>query len=109
MSISKTDKNNEIPSTKINTEIYFFENIKINFNETNYLELIKLLHLYNIGVLNWAEFIDLVEPFFSDDSELYSTFKQILYLKITNRRNFVEINKLLTELDFSSTFSLNFK
>jgi len=74
----------------------------MKLDESSYLDLIKLLHLYNIGVLNWAEFTDIVEPYFDDLPDLFTIFKQILGMKITNRRHLVLINKPLTELDLSS-------
>ena len=89
--------------TKIqsNPEFVFFEYLKTQFDPPIFKSIIKLLYLFNEGVINHAEFLDLTLPFFTNQ-DLYEYLKTLTYSKMMNRRQFSLINKPLAELDLSS-------
>ena len=109
----------------VNPEYLFFDNLKNVLNHDRYINTIKLLHLFNIGVLNHTEFSELCENILiiqnsntnignkrvntinnNNNMELLSLIKQITLTKLINRKNSSIINKPLSEIDFSKSFKV---
>ena len=85
-----------------NPEFHFFESLKNLMDPPVFEIVIKLLHLYNEGVLSHAEFVEMCEPFFGSNLDLFDYLRTITYSKMMNRRHFSLINKPLAELDLTS-------
>jgi len=85
-----------------NPEFHFFESLQNLMDPPIFEIVIKLLHLYNEGVLSHAEFVEMSEPFFGSNLDLFDYLRTITYSKMMNRRQFSLINKPLAELDLTS-------
>ena len=64
--------------------------------------IIKLLYLYNEGILSQYEFTQMIEPYFSNQFDFFKVFKTLTYSKMMNRRQFAIFNRPMCEIDFSS-------
>lgn len=92
---------------QINPEYLFFDNLKHVLDSMSYMSIIKLLHLYNEGVLNHSEFCELCEPYLKGKLDLYNLIKQITLSKQINRKSYSYMSRPLSEIDFSSNSFLS--
>lgn len=99
-------RNRDMPSisSKMQTspDFVFFSSLRELFTPGVYKIIIKLLHLYNEGVLGHYEFIELVQPYFSRQTDLFEYLKTLTYSKMMNRREYAIFNRPNCELDLSS-------
>ena len=100
-------RNRDMPSisSKMQTspDFVFFSSLRDLFTPGVYKNIIKLLHLYNEGVLSHYEFIEMVQPYFSRQVDLFDYLKTLTYSKMMNRRQFAIFNRPNCELDLSKS------
>ena len=100
-------RNRDIPSisSKMQTspDFVFFSRLRDLFTPGIYKIVIKMLHLYNEGVLSHYEFIEMVQPYFSSQNDLFDYLKTLTYSKMMNRRQFAIFNRPNCELDLSKS------
>lgn len=90
------------PKMQTSPDFVFFSSLKELFSLLTYKVIIKLLHLYNEGVLSHYEFVELVQPYFARQFNLFEYLKTLTYSKMMNRRQFAIFNRPICELDLSS-------
>ena len=100
--IKYRDMNQSTPKIQASPDYLFFKSLKEIFSPNIYNIIIKLLHLYNEGILSQYEFTQMIEPYFSNQIDLYNIFKTLTYSKMMNRRQFAIFNRPMCEMDFSS-------
>lgn len=93
-----------VPKMQTSPDFVFFSSLKELFSASTYKVIIKLLHLYNEGVVSHYEFIELVQPYFARQTSLFEYLKTLTYSKMMNRRQFAIFNRPICELDLSSKY-----
>ena len=86
---------NKLPSSP---DSVFFSSLKKIFPNSIYNILIKLLYLYNEGVLSQYEFTQLIQPYFKNRLDHFEYLKNLSYSKMMNRKEFAIFNKPMYEL-----------
>ena len=86
-------------------EYIFFDGLKDLFPPEIYQILIKILYLYNEGIISQYEFSVLITPYFNQPNHqnLLEFFKTITNSKILNRRQHAIFDRPMCEMDFSKT------
>ena len=90
------------PKIQSSPDFLFFNRLKDIFHPNIYNIIIKLLYLYNEGILSQYEFTQMIEPYFSNQFDFFKVFKTLTYSKMMNRRQFAIFNRPMCEMDFSS-------
>ena len=94
-------------STKIqmSPDYIFFNGLKDLFPPEIYKILIKILYLYNEGIISQYEFTILITPYFTQPNHqnLLEFFKSLTNSKILNRRQHAIFDRPMCEMDFTKT------
>ena len=93
------------PKMPMSPEYIFFDGLKDLFPPEIYQILIKILYLYNEGIISQYEFSVLITPYFNQPNHqnLLEFFKTITNSKILNRRQHAIFDRPMCEMDFSKT------
>jgi len=96
---------NFTPKMQMSPEYIFFNGLKDLFPPEIYQILIKILYLYNEGIISQYEFTLLITPYFNQPNHqnLLEFFKTITNSKILNRRQHAIFDRPMCEMDFSKT------
>jgi len=92
---------NHTPSIATKNELSFFDNLKQNLGEPQYVNLIKLMYLYAECIITLTEFFSMAGAIISDPQTL-AILKESLYCREASRRKMTQYFKPLGDLDFSS-------
>ena len=89
----------------MSSDYIFFSGLKDFFPPEIYQILIKILYLYNEGIISQHEFTVLITPYFNQPNhqKLLEFFKSITSSKILNRRQHAIFDRPMCEMDFSKT------
>ena len=82
-------------------EYLFFESLKNMISPIKYMTFIKLLFLYNKGILSHFEFCKLIDSSMEEYPELSGIIKQLAMSKLISRKHSSIMMKPLTEVDTS--------
>ena len=93
------------PKMHMSSDYIFFSGLKDFFPPEIYQILIKILYLYNEGIISQYEFTVLITPYFNQPNhqKLLEFFKSITSSKILNRRQHAIFDRPMCEMDFSKT------
>ena len=93
------------PKMHMSSDYIFFSGLKDFFPPEIYQILIKILYLYNEGIISQHEFTVLITPYFNQPNhqKLLEFFKSITSSKILNRRQHAIFDRPMCEMDFSKT------
>lgn len=83
-------------------EHLFFDNLKNMLTSTQYMNLIKLISMYTKGIFCYSDFALLADVVLKDKQEILNIIKQIAASKIVSRKNYSNLIKPLSDIDFSS-------
>ena len=86
-------------------EYIFFNGLKEIFPPEIYEILIKILYLFNEGIISQYEFTVLITPYFNQENhqKLLEFFKSLTHSKTLNRRQHAIFDRPMCEMDFSKT------
>lgn len=87
-------------------EYVFFSSLKELFTPEVYQVVIKLFHLFNEGVLSQNDLIEISQPYFSRQIDLFEYMKNMTHSKKMNRRQYAIFNRPTCEIDFSKSLKM---
>ncbi|MCQ2819202.1 MAG: hypothetical protein MJ252_18215 [archaeon] len=99
--MSSLNKNQTTP------EFLFFSSLKELFTPELYNVIIKLFHLFNEGVLSQHELVELSQPYFSRQIDLFDYLCNMTLSKKMNRRQYAIFNRPNCELDLSKSLRVS--
>ena len=93
------------PKIQMSPDYIFFNGLKDLFPPEIYKILIKILYLYNEGIISQYEFTILITPYFTQPNHqnLLEFFKSLTNSKILNRRQHAIFDRPMCEMDFTKT------
>ena len=93
------------PKIQMSPDYIFFNGLKDLFPPEIYKILIKILYLYNEGIISQNEFTILITPYFTQPNHqnLLEFFKSLTNSKILNRRQHAIFDRPMCEMDFTKT------
>jgi histone deacetylase complex regulatory component SIN3 len=93
------------PKIQMSPEYIFFNGLKEIFPPEIYEILIKILYLFNEGIISQYEFTVLITPYFNQENhqKLLEFFKSLTHSKTLNRRQHAIFDRPMCEMDFSKT------
>ena len=93
------------PKIQMSPEYIFFNGLKEIFPPEIYEILIKILYLFNEGIISQYEFTVLITPYFNQENhqKLLEFFKSLTHSKTLNRRQHAIFDRPMCEMDFTKT------